>query len=588
MAWVIGTTVAGAAFGNTGKLYLGRPTAGAFGKTRELTLPTGTTGIDRPGSGCIYDGKFYGVGSWSNDIVIDSHYRAHVQGIRPPSQVPTLAAAAGPGVTGTMVVYVRFRDSVTGEVSPLSGASAPVALVNQSRTTANIQATSSDPRVDQIEILVSVNGSLPRVATRRDLGVTTVTEIVATLALGEVAPDTFEPMKFGMVNAIYHQRQCVAGNPKFPDTLFVSAYGYPERYEGLSFKTERGEPIVALANVDAGDTLLAFTPVNCYYLRGYTSSDLVFKPLNGGVGAINHRGIVDVDGILWVPTERGFYIYNGGFHNVSGDIESFWTDLFQAHEASCKNGFGLHNPEDQTYSFFLSDEYDDNPLVIPDPDNKMVGLALVADYRATQPQASGSMTGAAWSFDAFGKVPTAASPLAYPGSKKRRGYIGTDEAVVWAMNPDADHNLTTDPYGARMWKRLPHYTYGDPGGADSEGKELVSLWTYAYAESDEWTVYAKGGDDEAWKQGIPDNVTFYWKDEVGASALTEVIATFTYVRAPKTTHFHRPMRVSGHGHTLEYTVPTPSASYHWRGVGGKWEASSHAYRGTVSKTGAGS
>lgn len=586
MTWVLGLSVPGASFGTTGKLYLARPTTGAFGKRREMTLPTGTTGIDQPGSSCIFDGRFYGVGAWSNNIVIDSHYRVHAQGIRAPSAVPTLTTAAGPGITGACVVYVRFRDSITGEVSPLSGASASVNFANQERVIGNIQATSNDPRVDQVQVLVSVNGALARVSTTRDLGVTAVTESTATLALGEAAPDTFEPMKFGTINAIFHQRQCVAGNPQYPDTLFVSAYGYGERYEGLSFKTEKGEPIVGLANVDAGDMLLVFTPINCYYLRGYTSADLVFKPLNGGVGTICHAGLVDVDGVLWIPSEKSFYVYNGAFHNVGRDIETFWGEFYKAHETECRKGFAFHNPEDRTYSFVpnFASAYNDIPLAIPDPDDALVTLALVADYAAVAPSDTGVMIPAAWSFDGWGKRITAGNALAYPGGRRRQAYLGTLGLLFFYVDPTASASSTLDPFKARLWIRCPHYVYGDPGGATSEGKQLVELWTYVLAESVNWSVYCKGGDDEAWENATPDNTTFFWKDDVAASEQVDYYDTYWSWRAKLATHHHRPQLVSGHGHTMEYTCTFPPSAFHWRGLGGRWLDAARATRGTMRQS----
>lgn len=558
------TTWKAGSFGGTGKVFWRRRTAGSLTQKNQMTVPSDFNLTDTRASWCIYGNRLYGAGLGTDNVVIDENFRFMRQGIQPPKQVPTLAAAAGPGVTGKFRVAIAFYDRLTGEWSPLSDPSAEVTLSNAKRLVGNIQTT-AEPRVSDVGIWVSYEGGAYRLATMRQIGVSSVTEGVSTLLLGAAFPRTFTRMPRHEVNTIYHERYIGAVSFEHPDTLFVSAIGRPERYEGLSFKTKGGEPITALINV-YNDICLVMTAVNAYVLRGWRDNDMSLTPLDPDVGCIGQSFVDWVHGKPVVVNRHGFWVYNGAFHCISRDRATEWSTFYKSNRAALENnGIAVVDPNEYTYALYITGAT--TPDTIPNPASVTIGtLAWVFDYRPIVPQISGEMGQPHWYYDVCTRIITSVGRLTLPGTARTDVYLGDDSSFVRgkdATNSDDDG----DTYGKRMWIRLAANHMGDPGGFSSEGKEWTSLWTHMQSESSAWTVYFRGGDEEAWKGILPDNNTTWWRENVAASEL--VTASYRYT--PQTIHPHIPARVAGRCLTADYNIPTPLNVY-WRGFGGVWIA----------------
>ena len=586
MPWMASTWKAGGSFGSTGTLNRSRPTSDITPQHVALTAPTGFQFTDTKPVSKTYDNRWYAVGMGSENLRLDEFFLLERLGIQPPSQVPVLAAGAGTGITASCRVAVAFRNSKTGEMSSLSGWSNTVSLTNQNRSTSNVQATSSDSGVDQIVLFVEVDGATPREATVRDLGVTTIVENVATLALGSAFTTTFERMPHGNVCEVYHDRLAIAGNALDPDVLYVSALFKPDRWEGLSFRTRNGEPIVALVAAGSSGVLLALTPNRPYVLRGYTEDDMVFEPLPFRIGALGPHAVREIEGMAWVANAESIYVYNGSFHNVLKDRNTEWQTEVKANREIYETGFCAHDPNDTTFTFITSG-YSTTPSWLPnpptdiDPSPATVKTVMwTADYSSVVPSISGEFSQPEWFVDAMARTVESAGLLTVPGARRSDLYFGSCDGTSRIKDP-TDDNDDGDSYGKRMWIRTPHYLMSDPGGNIAEGKTLDRAWSYMMSEDKEWTLYIRGGDEYAYLQLLPDNSSYWWKDDVDDSLLTSLGAGNSIITyAKKTVHPHIPNRVSGRGFTFDYTVLN-ALNVVWSGVGGVHSAGP-ASRGVVS------
>jgi len=552
--WLFGTQLAGASFGNTGNLYRMRPTSEDTTQQKQIAIPSDIVSVDLPASHVTYEGRWYGVGSWSHNILVDEHFRCHILGIRPPTIIPTIAAGGGTGLTATIIGYISFWDEKTEERSPLSGGSASLAATNDDILWGNLPLTSKDSRVTHIEFWRSVDGGTPRLVTRRQLGVTALTESVATLALGEAFTTTFERMPKGSVCAIYNERLAVAGNAEAPDTIYLSAIGFPERYEGLSFKTKKGEPIVAVMSTRTINLIL--TPTSCYRLRGFTEDDMALDLIDDEIGCIAPLGASMVRGKVWFPSYDGPWMYNGSFHFMGRQNETLWRRWYETYRAQMENGFAITDTVYKTWSFVipnLTDVITDPKLHVPtfSPTILYRTYVWVADYRRVNPDVSGVFDQPDWSFDTFQQSWTAGANLGLPGSKRRDVFMGFCDGEVrqWDESNEDDDG---DGGGKVLWLRLPHYTFGYPGGGErGGGKRFPNVWLYVESEDVEWNLFLKAGNDQAWRQLNPGyqtdiDLTTHWG---GILSLLIFSVAYILVIGEETIHLRKskPVIVAGEG-----------------------------------------
>jgi hypothetical protein len=588
MPWISSTHLGGGT-GVVGKMFASRPTTGTLANHRELTLPTAFKVTQTRPSVVGYNGRAYYTGLGSDNALVDEHYRALRQGLLAPNVVPTLAAS-GTGVTGSAVVAIAWWDMFTDEWSPLSASSGAVALANQGRSTGNIPAVPNDDRATHVGIFVSMDGAAFRLSTKRQIGVTTVVENVATLSLASItgitSGDAFERFPRGTINTIYHDRQVVAGDSRHPDTVYLSEVGFPERYIGLSFRTRTGQPVVGLAANN--DVCLVFTPFGFEVLRGWTNSDMTMTQSGWDLGCCAHSTIQVIDNRIYWANEKGVWLYNGAPHLILKDRQAEWEGLYKNFRNIFEDAYSVVDPNENTYSIvlgFVPSPGDDGvasrvSFDIPDPNaTNPFSIAWVCDYSSIAPEQGGSMSQPAWFFDVWQRHSECAALLSIPGSKRRDPYYGFADGFIrkYGITTDSEYaNDDGDTYDKMMWIRTKAYDMDDPGGDSKDGKTLISLWSYLRAEVDAWTVYCQGGDEEAYNQILPDNANHFWKEDVAAGKLvttgvaipeTTVGVSDTVTYAPLSVHPHLPYRVHGRSFTLQYKISNP-VNVRWRGFGG--------------------
>lgn len=571
----IATTLVGTSSSASGKAYWRRRTATSLTSSEavEMAQPSGFNLTDTQGVWATYNGNLFGVGLGTDNVIIDRFFRFMRLGMAAPTSVPVLAAAAGPGTTGSCRVAYAWYDEKLDEWSPLSGISNEVNLSNNARTVSNIDTSDADGRATHVGIFVSMDNASFRLSTKRQIGVSSVTEGVATLALGFAFPATFTRFPLCATVVFYHKRLVMAGDFMHPDTLYVSVPGFPERYGGLSFKTENGEPIVALA-VAENDVCLVMTPSSTYELRGWRDNDMSLKLKDPDVGSCT-KSVAIARGKPIVANRYGIWFYNGGWHNIVQDRQKEWLDFYEAYSTAVEQSFAVVDPNTYTYRLFVSTGFGtlsspETQFHVPNISGGTIRtLVWRANLAPLLPQVSGQMGQPHWSYDVMCRAVDTAALLNLPGSKRADVHLGFCDGYIRYDDAD-DGDDDGDTYAKRMWIRTKAYDMGDPGGSFDEGKELKRLWTYLESDGD-WTLYCHGGDEYAWKietalgvQLLPENTDRYWKDPVTGEP--EVLIG-TYVYPQKTVYYHKPQRVCGRCFTFDITASSPT-NMRFRGLGG--------------------
>lgn len=90
-----------------------------YSTRRRIYMPPAVSALRRYASHHIYSNRMYMCGHFTDNLLLDEHYRLLRQGIRPPVAAPTVALSAG---TTEQLFYLSFWDELTGERSSLSAA----------------------------------------------------------------------------------------------------------------------------------------------------------------------------------------------------------------------------------------------------------------------------------------------------------------------------------------------------------------------------------------------------------------------------------------------------------------------------------
>lgn len=422
------------------------------------------------------------------------------------------------------------------------------------------------PRWTHVGLVVEMDDALPRVAMKVQLGTTSVTEGVATLALGEAFTTTFTRMPRGTISAIFHERQWVAD---YTDTVTASDLFFPERSAGVAVRTNNGEPVIALLNV-SNDVLLAFTPVNTYAIRGYTAADVEIKLVDAENGALNHWLNLVIFGRAYVPHKNGVNMWNGANHSMSEDIRNLWIRESKAHETEYQNGFAVHDPDRRSLEAYVSGSVSFPEL--PDPGGVVPqAVGWVMQYDGVVSEAGGGFSQPDWMFDVSGRSVHSAALLFKPGARRGDVYFGGCDGFI-RKRDSVNTNDDGDTYSKRWAVRSRAECMNDPGGDIQEGKSFDRMWSLMETEANAADVYFIGGDETAWKATLPDNATQFWTDNIPATSLIGQIGDdgFVYDYVPLTVHPHAPTRVSGRSVTGLWTGTAPDPSLRWRGWGGMY------------------
>lgn len=363
-------------------------------------------------------------------------------------------------------------------------------------------------RASHVCLWLSVAGGLPRLVTKARLGTTSIVEAVPTASLGEAHPGSFERFPLCSINTIYRDRLVMAGDTDALDTVYLSAIGFPERYEGFKFRTRNGEAVTGL--VGTRDYCLVMTQNSTYLLQGFTEDDMTIGLQDNGIGASGHHTNVVVHGTPYVTNHQGIFMFNGTWHPVILGATRSFSRHFAANQEHYIGGYMVNNPIDKTLQLFLKD-YDlvtYTKSVNDGPDLVMYeNYSWVLNYETVQPQAGGGFGPGMVSTDRFWVTKSIPfeSPAAY-----EYGYVASRLTASAHLPPEdgrAAYLYHATQYGEIYREKdeaafngesiilTPTYLFDQAGGYETEGKTLVKFWTHASAEETGFWACALGGDE---------------------------------------------------------------------------------------------
>lgn len=542
------------------------PTTLALWRRREvdtnfssLSLPPGIVVNHRRPVAVEFLGRLYIVGLYSPGVVIGEEADSPTWklGITPPALAPTITAIAAPtgytGVTGPAIPSSRFLHKRSGKIiafSPLGPVGDRVDLADQGRRWGNL-ATSADDRATHIQGMLSQNGGRFRVAWEREIGATTVDEAVPTLSLGNPADEEEQAIVSSEICAKYAQRMWYArGKDKF--RVYYSAPNNPEIIDG-SLETLDRSPIVGLG--PRSDELVLFGARGMQAVRGFTSSDFVVHVVHSSIGSLNHTGIDNIHDQLWFPYLDGVYVYDGGKPIlVSEDIkDDVWMPDIKANPRAFYNSWAYHHDESTTYN--LMTRRTTEPLTI----------CYVGNYHDYYNGTGDVM----WMTDGRNREDVSGLMSRIVG---KRFSLSTD-GFVREEDVASNANDDSDTFNKAMIIRHGVNFFGAPGGDPEEGKTFGPIYTFVESEFTGWTLNVMAGEEGIVQSIRPDNVIHWWREQVAASASSEVrtinAVSHTLVFSAKTSHWHWPERVAGQGLMIEIRATAPR-QLTYRGHGGFW------------------
>jgi hypothetical protein len=530
-----------------------------------MTLPSTVFAIGRRPDMATFGGFGYLVGTWSGPLTIDPVLmKVSPSGVPRPTVAPVLATS-GTGITGTCLGYFTFVKYLAGgrEVeSDLGPESNSLVLSNQGRSWSGMPINAPNASVTHIRGYVSVNGALPRRVWEREIGVTTVTENIATLALGIPAPNNGRSVienkrgvpPYSRFIEIYHERAWYAGNPSFPQRIWFSAVSQPEHvdYELDFIDTLDGEPVTGIQLFQ--DTLVVFCHRATYIIQGYTEADFVIHKISPSIGCISHHSIVHIYDRLWFAAEEGIYTYNGAFTYMMEDLRDFWKDDYRLNISKYEDSIGGDDRFHNAYKLRIpgsssrADSFLDGYPTFDYVCQYAVGVEPV------------------WSLDVKARTEISLATLPVPGSTLNDLYSGDTTGMVRKENVQTNYDDAGDIAGKLLVIWTPHYLMGDPGGNVEDGFTLQECWSYMVAEDNGWGLGIIGGDEDI-ASGIAyilSNNNISWNETVAASALNDG----TYIYTPKTVHMHSPEHISGRGFSFYYNMSQARPTVKFRGLGG--------------------
>ncbi len=589
MPWLAATQKPGTAFGNDGHLYWFRPDADAPADFTQIPLPAGVQVMDARPSWDKYEDVFLGVGGWTENMILTAGWDFWTQGIRAPVTIATASLAGGPGVTADVIVYLawaEYKGDKFVERSALSAPSTTLSAANQKIAIASFP-TPTNPRVSHVEVWLSYDGSLPRLAATRQIGIASLTFAPSVGDLGEAFTEAFDLFPRCRFNVAWHDRQVMAGNDADPTAIYLSLIGEPERFSLLQLNTKSRQKITGLAVVH--DMLLVFCGRATERVLGYTEDDLSIEIAEPQIGALNHHSIVNVQGNLWVPNHLGIHMVTGtAWFPMMKDVWSAWVDQLKDNESTYQKAWAYHDPVSQVFKLYVGNaaaEGQGFPGLVAQVPAILGGRGLnafwVADYKPVVPQLGGEMSQPNWSYDTSYRSYDCGAAMAKPGSSRVDTFLGACDGGIYRENEadDGDDAGDDEVTGKRMLLVTGADAHGDVGGNIAHGKRWVSDDIFAEVEMSNWAwgVYA-GGE----KVASSSRATPQYEQSIGAAQtvdgdgnLAEPFGTF-----PLTLH-----GVTGRYRVSVFLSYIP-VGVQWRGFQTAW-MEGYAPRRTTLVTGGG-
>lgn len=530
----------------------------------------GVASTGRPPRFIAYRGNMLVVGAYSRVLIRYSQNRKIViAGLKKPSAISVAKGSGSGGSSGRALLFCTFLHKEQGRILAESDRSNIVQLDGMvgEGFVWTIPSTGAETRVTHIRGYRSMDGSDYRLAWEKAYGATSVTENVTTGNLLQVGPDqgandlppigVFFATEFA--GSVWYAR-----TSDHPYRIWRSKIGFPEYVHAVDYRdTDGRETITAIART-AGEEILVMTADASYIMRltgTQTQTEWKLERLDGSVGCICEAGIREIHRKLWVPGKSGYAVYDGSFRNVMTDVRPLWAEDYKANPLAYGMGFAIDDRQAKLLYFFT-------PRLTPTTyEGHVCGtLVWVAAYEDFEPALGGTRAQPDWMIDVYSE--RAASALYNEAGEVVIGWCDGQIRKQDEEDGDDDGDALAKPGLVRHG----HNFFNMPGDDIQSGKTLAQFWAYVESETSGWSIYALGGDEQAYRQLLPDNVRHHWKADVLASLqeATESRSgiTRTMRALPKTVHyFGKVERASGRGFTFE--LRTLSAT-HWayRGHGG--------------------
>jgi hypothetical protein len=498
--WIATTSDTQGTFGSTGNFWV----FGTVNPAESVTLPERLNMTTQRSSFAKWTrggkSRTYIAGSATDNLVFTEHMGLYRVGIEAPTNPIVVTATpannevgvqaiAGGGLTGNIIVYLRFYDSLNDRRSPLSGPSPIIALAAQGVELENVPngPDSIDSGVTHVEVWASQDGGLPRFWFRRDVGAPVISGNVTSLA--EAEQDTLDLLPRCKFNKIYHDRSVWAGDDRHPDRLYFSVSEEPELYAGLWISTRQGEPIIGLFVVR--DVLIVQCPTIHYVVTGYDENDIEMNVLEPYIGGLGHHTMTSWNDQVVIPGTLDWYLCDGGSMTPLG--AGVWDETWRRSIANA--------------------DYTSNTWAMTDLSAGVVKFCVrdqnvsIYGYPKTSPQEYFST----WILDLRGDVPDlmfdihsidtpAGAQLALPGYTRPQSYIASGDGIVYLENQYDQ----TDVGGVEVNYRIntSHQVVVDPID-NSDCVRFVKTWIVVQNEYNEVTADIYAGNEYAWRGENP-------------------------------------------------------------------------------------
>lgn len=495
MPWLFQTTEPQLDFGVISKAWWRRPNFIPDSEPFiEITVPSDAAGVDEIATDFEHEGTRYVTGGWSQNMVFTRDLDLWSQGIEAPVEIPSVSTS-GTGITAVVICYWAYADDKTQERSPLS-AGTQLNLANQGVAWTNFPV-SKNPRVTHLELWRSVDGSLPRLVLRRQIGLSgTLVENADAGDLGEAFTEDFQRFPRCRVNAFYHDRQFMAGYEKDRTVLYCSLINFPERMSSIDIRTKNGEPIIGLKVVN--DYLLVLCAFSAYTVTGFTEDDIAITVAKTDIGVIGPNAMCMVHGNLELYSHLGPYRTDGAsWFYIGRDIQPRFvqeyritTQVVDAH--LLPSGSNLRNYEG-AWAVNNANGYCTQLYVNKHSDTRSFFTFWVGHYEGSGPAADGSYTPPLWSYDTAENDYTCGAVMTIPGSHQQELLFATtfqgQGAYLLRQNVGsiADNRgssqAPTDHDSIGLLLRTGAEFHEDIGGDIAHGKRFTDLDVYAVSSN---------------------------------------------------------------------------------------------------------
>ncbi len=494
----------------------------------------------------------------------------HLAGISKPG-APTLTAVAGGTINASNNIgYIAFRHKYGTTIiheGNISDGSATITLNGTQQRQWTLPGSAPDVRVTHVVAYVSVDGALPKEVFERPITDVTFTENTATGALGAPPPvDSQGNLRnargippYTRFLSKYHRRAWYFGDPDFPYRLHYSELDEFESVGSLNY-IDMLENETVVGGGAGGDQFNSFGQTVSYGVQGWDESDLRIFRTSPSIGCISHFAIVNINELLYLPSEMGpmVYVPGAGFRPLAHrELLTYWREQYEANPDAFDDCIADDDRSSAIYKLLViypGTETETNPK----------SRYFIGHYQGFDPSIGDGTALPQWTFDFRGREDSAMGRLRRPGSRRSDFYTGSCDGQVRKENVAANDDDDGDSYQKQFVIDTPHYLPKAQVGDDSECCEFTHVTIFLKSETSPWTLEARAGDDSAYLATTPN-----WPPPgtPAVAASRETIGNRT--RVPKTSHAFRTPGVAGKGVMFRVTIPR-AHDIEYRGLALAW------------------